>query len=82
MSAVKSKGGKAETALRKELWRRGLRYRLHVKKLIGKPDIVFNPKKVVVFAGSRSAVHDAGLHLDAARMAAQPRALGRAGARR
>lgn len=49
MSAVKSKGSKAETAIRKELWKRGYRYRLHVKKLVGKPDLVFRKYKTLVF---------------------------------
>lgn len=49
MSAVKSKGSKAELILRKELWKRGFRYRLHDKKLIGKPDIVFKSLKTVIF---------------------------------
>jgi DNA mismatch endonuclease (patch repair protein) len=35
--------------LRRELWRRGLRYRLHVLNLAGKPDIVFRLARVVVF---------------------------------
>jgi DNA mismatch endonuclease (patch repair protein) len=35
--------------LRRELWRRGLRYRLHVKGVFGRPDIVFKTAKVAVF---------------------------------
>jgi DNA mismatch endonuclease, patch repair protein len=38
--------------LRKELWKRGLRYRKNVKDIFGKPDIVFKSKKLVVFADS------------------------------
>jgi DNA mismatch endonuclease, patch repair protein len=34
--------------LRRELWRRGLRYRLGAK-LLGKPDMVFTRAKVTVF---------------------------------
>ncbi len=49
MRAVKSQNGKAEVALRKELWKQGLRYRLYDKKLIGKPDLVFKKRKTVVF---------------------------------
>lgn len=49
MSAVKSKGSKAEIAIRKELWNRGFRYRLHAKKIFGKPDLVFRKHKTVVF---------------------------------
>lgn len=49
MAAVKSKNSKAEIAIRKELWKRGFRYRLHAKQLIGKPDLVFRKKKILVF---------------------------------
>ena len=41
MSAIKAKDTRPELALRKELWRRKLRYRKNYKKLPGKPDIVF-----------------------------------------
>lgn len=40
---------KAEVALRRALWERGLRYRLHAKDLPGTPDIVFRALKLVVF---------------------------------
>jgi DNA mismatch endonuclease (patch repair protein) len=40
---------KAEVTLRKELWRLGLRYRLHASDLPGKPDIVFRRARVAVF---------------------------------
>ena len=36
-------------SLRKELWRRKLRYRKNYKKLPGKPDIVFPKAKLAVF---------------------------------
>src|SRR5690606_4726586 len=35
--------------LRRELWRRGYRYRLHVPGLPGRPDIVFPRHRLVVF---------------------------------
>lgn len=35
--------------MRRELWRRGLRYRLDVDSLAGRPDIVFARERVVVF---------------------------------
>jgi DNA mismatch endonuclease (patch repair protein) len=38
-----------ELVLRRELWQRGLRYRLHVLGLPGSPDIVFTKRQVVVF---------------------------------
>ena len=45
----RSRDTRAEVLLRKELWRRGLRYRLHASDLPGKPDIVFRSARVVVF---------------------------------
>ncbi|NEV64014.1 very short patch repair endonuclease [Thiorhodococcus minor] len=52
-SAVKrknrAKGSGAEALLRKRLWARGLRYRLHAKELPGKPDIVFRKLRLAVF---------------------------------
>lgn len=38
-----------EVRLRKELWRRGLRYQVDVKDLPGRPDIVFVKQRVAVF---------------------------------
>lgn len=49
MSAVKSKNTKPELALRQALWARGLRYRVNMKSLKGKPDVVFTRAKMVVF---------------------------------
>lgn len=40
---------RCELALRRELWRRGFRYRLHVPGLPGRPDIVFPRDRLVVF---------------------------------
>lgn len=39
----------AEWALRRALWRAGLRYRVHQKGLPGTPDIVFPRQRVAVF---------------------------------
>ncbi len=52
MSRIRSKNTAIEIILRKELWRRGLRYRVNPKKVFGKPDIVFLRKKVAVFCDS------------------------------
>lgn len=52
MQAVKSKNTSIELMLRKELWKRGLRYRTNYTKIIGKPDIVFIGKKIAVFCDS------------------------------
>ena len=49
MSAVKSKNTKPELTLRHALWVRGMRYRVNVKNLPGKPDIVFTRAKVAIF---------------------------------
>jgi DNA mismatch endonuclease (patch repair protein) len=42
-------GGKAERALRAALWARGHRFRKHRQDLVGRPDIVFSRRRVVVF---------------------------------
>lgn len=49
MSAIHSKGTRPELALRRELWRRGLRYRKNDKRLPGKPDIVFSRARLAIF---------------------------------
>ncbi|MDR2173760.1 MAG: very short patch repair endonuclease [Burkholderiales bacterium] len=49
MSSIKSKNTKPEMALRRALWRHGLRYRVNVNALSGKPDIVFTKAKIAVF---------------------------------
>lgn len=49
MRAVKSTDTKPEIALRKALHRLGFRYRLNVKDLPGKPDLVFPRHNVVIF---------------------------------
>jgi DNA mismatch endonuclease (patch repair protein) len=45
----RSRDTRSEVLLRKELWRRGLRYRIHSPDIPGKPDIVFRKARVVVF---------------------------------
>lgn len=49
MSHIKGKDTKPERMLRKALWEKGLRYRLHARKLPGKPDLVFAGARVAVF---------------------------------
>lgn len=50
MSANKGKDSEPELNLRKELWRRGLRgYRLHYKRIPGKPDITYVSKRLAIF---------------------------------
>jgi DNA mismatch endonuclease, patch repair protein len=52
-SRVKRANRKKDTAhevlLRRALWRLGLRYRKHVSRLPGNPDLVFRQARVVVF---------------------------------
>ena len=47
--ASRKKNTRCELVLRRELWRRGLRYRLHLPGLLGHPDVVFQKQRVVVF---------------------------------
>jgi len=49
MSRIRSKDTKPELRLRKAVFKRGMRYRLHSKKLPGKPDMVMHRKKLAVF---------------------------------
>jgi len=42
-------GTHVEMLLRRALWSRGARYRLHAQDLPGKPDIVFRGKRLAVF---------------------------------
>ncbi len=49
MSAIKSENTRPELLLRKEIWRRGLRYKVNEKTIVGKPDIVFTRAKLAVF---------------------------------
>lgn len=49
MSRIKSKDTKPEMLVRKFLHKNGFRYRLHVKDMPGKPDIVLPKYKTVIF---------------------------------
>lgn len=49
MSRIKGKDTKPELLVRKYLHAQGFRYRLHDKKLPGKPDIVLPKYKTVIF---------------------------------
>lgn len=49
MSQIKGKNTKPEILIRKFLFSKGFRYRLHDKKLPGKPDIVLPKYKTVIF---------------------------------
>jgi DNA mismatch endonuclease (patch repair protein) len=49
MSRIKGKNTKPELMVRKFLFANGFRYRLNVKTLPGKPDIVLPKYKTVIF---------------------------------
>lgn len=49
MSGIQGKNTKPEVLIRKALFSRGYRYRLHGQKLPGKPDLVFPKFKAVIF---------------------------------
>jgi DNA mismatch endonuclease (patch repair protein) len=51
MSRIKDKNTKPEMLVRKFLHGKGFRYRLHDKKLPGKPDIVLPKYRTVIFVG-------------------------------
>ena len=52
MRQVKNKDSEIERMLRRELWKRNIRYRKNVTRIFGKPDIAFIRKKVAVFVDS------------------------------
>lgn len=49
MSRIKGKNTKPEMLVRKYLFSKGFRYRLHDKKLPGRPDIVLKKYKTAIF---------------------------------
>ncbi len=49
MSRIRSKDTKPELLVRKYLFSKGFRYKLHDRKLPGKPDLVFPKHKTVLF---------------------------------
>lgn len=49
MRKIKSKNTKPEIKLRKALWALGIRYRINNSELPGKPDILINKKKLIIF---------------------------------
>ena len=49
MSQIRSKDTKPEMIVRKYLFAKGYRYRLHAKNLPGKPDIVLNKYNTAIF---------------------------------
>lgn len=49
MKKIKSKDTKEEISFRKELWKRGIRYRINYKQLPGSPDIVITKCRIAIF---------------------------------
>jgi len=49
MAGIRGKDTKPELILRRALFSRGYRYRLHDRRLPGKPDIVFPSRRSVIF---------------------------------
>ena len=49
MRRVKSRDTAPEIAIRKALWLQGIRYRLHVQGLPGKPDLALLKKRIAIF---------------------------------
>lgn len=49
MAKIMSSNTSPEICFRKQLWSRGIRYRINYKKLPGKPDIVIPCKKIAIF---------------------------------
>ena len=52
MSAIRGKDTSIEVKLRKELWKKGIRYRKNYRKLPGRPDIVLTKYKIAIFCDS------------------------------
>lgn len=49
MRQIRDRGMKPEMAVRKMVHAMGYRYRLHRRDLPGKPDLVFGPRRAVIF---------------------------------
>lgn len=49
MSAIRGRDTRPEMLLRRALWAKGHRYRVHVRSLPGTPDIAFARQRVAVF---------------------------------
>ena len=52
MSHIKSRDTSIEVKLRKELWKKGYRYRKNYNKIPGKPDIAITKYKIAIFCHS------------------------------
>ena len=62
MAGIRGKNTKIEVLVRKALFAKGFRYRLHQKHLPGRPDLVMPGRKIAVFVhGCYWHGHDCGL---------------------
>ncbi|MBM69480.1 MAG: very short patch repair endonuclease [Haliea sp.] len=62
MAGIRGKDTKPELIVRRELFKRGYRYRLHKKGLPGRPDLVFPKYHAVIFVNG-CFWHGHGCHL-------------------
>ena len=67
MSHIRSKATKPELLVRQWLWSHGYRYRLNVKSVPGKPDIVLRPYRTAIFVNG-CFWHGHGVRLEAAQI--------------
>jgi DNA mismatch endonuclease Vsr len=59
MASIRRENTKPEIIVRRILWRLGARYRLHAKKLPGRPDVVLRRRRLVIFVhGCLWHLHD------------------------
>jgi len=49
MSSIKGKNTNPEITIRKLLWKKGIRYRIHNKSIYGTPDISIKTDRIAVF---------------------------------
>lgn len=49
MSGIKYRNTNIEVKFRKRLWSKGIRYRVNVQKMYGKPDLVLKKYRTVIF---------------------------------
>ena len=67
MSHIRSRDTKPELKVRRWLWHHGYRYRLNVKSVPGKPDIVMRPYRTAIFVNG-CFWHGHGVQLSAAQI--------------
>ena len=63
MSLIRSKNTHLELRVRRLIYSMGFRYRLHRRDLPGKPDLVFSPRKKIIFINGCFFHHHKGCSL-------------------